>query len=89
MSRKVSWTLPGRRGTRVKPVTEKKVTVKVDDTKHETEPAAAPPAELKRKNTLTPRGPCIVGGTPQPGRRATIPNTTTIPNITVVETASV
>ena len=77
ITRKVSWTLPSRK-VKVKPaVQEKKVTVQV----------CPDPPQLMRKNTLTPRGPCIgVSSTPQPTRRATIPN---IPNITVVETASV
>ena len=94
ISRKVSWTLPGR-GAKVKPVpvAEKKVIVQVVDAKkkqddHEDQ-GESPPHELKRKNTLTPRAPCC-GSTPQAGRRATIPSLpTSIPNITTVETASV
>lgn len=78
MSRKVSWSLPGR-GTRVKPAAEKKVTVVVEG---DMAAGPLPPCSLKRKDTLTPRAPCVGGGTPQPGRRATIPT------ITVVETAS-
>lgn len=56
----------------------------------EVEEAPRPPTEQKRKNTLTPRAPCVGlsrGGlltTPQPGRRATIPGL--IPNIHIIET---
>ena len=80
MSRKVSWSLPGR-GIRIRPAPapERKVRMVVKDDKA---PATLPPCSLKRKDTLTPRAPCVGGGTPQPGRRATIPT------ITVVESAS-
>lgn len=82
MSRKVSWSLPGR-GIRIRPspapaaaaAPEKKV-------KEDKPPVPLPACSLKRKDTLTPRGPCVGAGTPQPGRRATIPT------ITIVESAS-
>ena len=77
--RKVSWSLPGR-GNKIKPVTDKKISVSVQE---EEEVVTAPP-EQKRKNTLTPRPPCYgmnaLNSTPQVARRATIPN---MPNITI------
>ena len=78
MSRKVSWSLPGR-GFRIRPAPEKKVRMVGNEDRA---PAPLPPCSLKRKDTLTPRAPCAGGGTPQPGRRATIPT------ITIVESAS-
>ena len=79
MSRKVSWSLPGR-GIRIRPAPERKV--RMVDNKDDKPAAPLPPCSLKRKDTLTPRAPCVGAGTPQPGRRATIPT------ITVVESAS-
>ena len=75
---RVSWGTD--RQNKVVPI-EKKVTN--EDEKNET-----PPKEQKRKNTLTPRPPCIgmttmITTTPQPTRRATIPG---IPNIQIIET---
>ena len=97
-ARKVSWSLPGRGGNRVRPAnTERKVVtvVSMEDEKKEEQKVAEEeevtgPKQLKRKNTLTPRPPCYgMSGptsTPQVGRRATIPN---IPNITIDKTSSV
>ena len=83
MSRKVSWSLPAR-GFRIRPATvpEKKVRMEVKKEEEVTPAAPLPPCSLKRKDTLTPRAACVGAGTPQPGRRATIPT------ITIVESAS-
>ena len=85
IARKVSWSLPSRAAAKVRPAAaadkEKKVTVVVAEEKERA--AQSPPAaQLKRKDTLTPRGPCVgLASTPLTARRATIPT------ITVVEAA--
>ena len=75
---RVSWG-PDKQN-KVKPFDQKSTQ---EDEKIET-----PPKEQKRKNTLTPRPPCIgmttlMTTTPQPTRRATMPG---IPNIQIIET---
>ena len=60
ITRKISWSLP-RKGTKVKPISDKKVTVQLNDdakddvVKSQENDAEMPPTEQKRKNTLTPR----------------------------------
>ena len=83
IARKVSWSLPSRAAAKVRPAAdkEKKVTVVVAE-ERERAAQSPPAAQLKRKDTLTPRGPCVgLASTPLTARRATIPT------ITVVEAA--
>ena len=102
-ARKVSWSLPGRGGNRVRPSnTDRKVVtvVSMDDEKKEEKKKAEEeeelreevtgPKELKRKNTLTPRPPCY--GMSGPTSTPQVGRRATIPNIpniTIDKTSSV